>query len=58
MPSEAQKRASERYDAANTIQFKMKLNKTTDADDIDRQNATDNKQGYLKELIRRDIAGK
>ena len=58
MPSEAQKRASERYDAANTIQFKMKLNKTTDADVIDRLNATDNKQGYLKELIRRDIAGK
>lgn len=57
MTSEAQKQANARYDDKHTIQIKMKLNKTTDADVIDRLNAAGNKQGYIKELIRRDIAG-
>lgn len=58
MTSEAKKQANARYDAKATVQVKLKLNKTTDADVIDRLNASGNKQGYIKELIRRDIAGK
>lgn len=55
MISEAKKRASEKYDAANTIQIKIKLNKNTDADIINALNSSENKQGYIKQLIRADI---
>lgn len=55
MASEAQKRATAKYDAANTVQFKIKLNKTTDADIIEHLKAQSNKQGYIKELILQDI---
>lgn len=54
--SEAQKRASAKYDAANTVQFKIKLNKISDADIIEQLKAQSNKQGYIKELIRNDIS--
>lgn len=57
MWTEAQKRAQEKYDANNTIQFKMKLNRGTDKDIIDRLNEVENKQGYIKNLIRQDIKG-
>lgn len=56
MSTDAQKMASAKYDAANTIQFKLKLNKTTDADIIEQLKAQSNKQGYIKELIRNDIS--
>lgn len=56
MASEAQKKASARWDAANTIQVKLKLNKNTDVDIIEKLQSVDNKQGYIKELIRADIA--
>lgn len=55
MTSEAQKQAIRRYDDANTIQIKMKLNRRTDKDIIDKLETVGNKQGYIKELIRRDI---
>lgn len=47
--------AKERYDAKNTKQFKMKLNIKTDADIIKWLEAQDNKQGAIKELIRKEI---
>lgn len=53
--SEAQKRATAKYDAANTVQFKIKLNKTTDAELIEFLKGFDNRQGYLKELILQDM---
>lgn len=53
--SEARKRANAKYDAAHTVQFKMKLNTTTDADVLRRLGEVDNKQGYVKGLIRDDI---
>lgn len=53
--SEAQKRATAKYDAANTVQFKIKLNKTTDAELIEFLKGLDNRQGYLKELILQDM---
>lgn len=47
--------AKERYDAKNTKQFKMKLNIKTDADILNWLDAQDNKQGAVKELIRKAI---
>jgi len=55
MTSEAQKRANAKYDAANTIQVHMKLNKATDADIIERLRTISNVQGYIKALIRKDL---
>lgn len=47
--------AQDRYDKQNTIQIKLKLNKNTDADIIEKLESEPNKQGYIKELIRADI---
>lgn len=55
MSSEAQKKASRKYDEAKTVQFKMKLNKGTDADILEKLDSVPNKQGYIKGLIRSDI---
>lgn len=52
MPS---KEASARWDAENTVQIKMKLNRATDADILARLEEVASKQGYIKELIRKDI---
>ena len=46
----------ERYDAANTVRVQMKLNRRTDADILARLESIENKQGYIKMLIREDIA--
>lgn len=43
-----------RWDRDNTIVITMKLNKKTDADIIEKLNSVDNKQGYIKQLIRED----
>ena len=56
--TDAQKRAVERYDGENTVQIKMKLNIKTDADILQRLSEVGNKQGYIKELIRKDISGR
>ena len=56
--TESQIRASIRYNKENTVQISLKLNRSTDADLIDSLNRISNKQGYIKELIRRDIAKK
>lgn len=53
--SEAQMRANAKYDAKATMQIKMKLNKNTDADIIQKLESVDNKQGYIKALIRADL---
>lgn len=53
--TDAQKRAVRKYDDVNTVQIKMKLNKKTDADVLDRLDEVSNKQGYIKSLIREDI---
>lgn len=54
--TESQIRASIRYNKENTVQISLKLNRSTDADLIDSLNRVTNKQGYIKELIRKDIA--
>ena len=48
--------SSIRYDALNTRQIKMKLNLKTDADILKKLDSVPNKQGYIKMLIRKDIA--
>lgn len=47
--------AKERYDAENTVQIRLKLNKKTDADILQKLEEVGNKQGYIKALIRADI---
>lgn len=45
----------DKYDKANTIQLKLKLNRHTDADIIEFLEASGNKQGTIKALIRSEI---
>lgn len=53
---ETRKYASqEKYDKANTVQFKMKLNRNTDADILEWLDAQPSKQGAIKALIREAI---
>ena len=47
-----------RYDAKNTTRIAIKLNKKTDADILEALECSGNKQGYIKALIRADIAKK
>lgn len=44
------------YDKANTIGVYLKLNKKTDADIIAALETVSNKQGFIKRLIRQEIA--
>ena len=55
MATEAQKRAVAKYDAKNTRKIVLKLNRATDADILKRLDTVDNRQGYIKRLIREDI---
>lgn len=55
MVKESQKRASKKYDALNTCQLILKLNKKTDADILDKLASVPNKQGFIKSLIRDNI---
>lgn len=54
----AEKRAKAKYDENNTIQVKLKLNLNTDKDVIEALERSGNKQGYIKELIRKDLKAK
>ena len=48
--------AKKKWDKANTRKFLLKLNKNTDSDIITRLDKAQSKQGYIKSLIRQDIA--
>lgn len=52
---DSQRRSIAKYDKENTTQIKMKLNNKTDSDIIEHLKKQDNKQGYIKKLIRDDI---
>lgn len=52
--TDAQKRAAAKYDKSHTKGVYIKLNKTTDADILERLQEVGNVQGYIKELIRKD----
>lgn len=56
MTTEAQKRAQKKYDEENKDKWRMihlKLNKETDADVIEKLEASGNIQGFIKEAIRK-----
>ncbi len=48
--------AKERYDAKTAVRISLKLNKGTDADILQQLEKVPSKQGYIKSLIRADIA--
>ena len=52
---EKTERPQERYDRLYSKKYMLKVNKRTEADIIAKLEAVPNKQGYIKELIRRDI---
>ena len=56
--TEAQARATKKYQKNNTRMITIRLNLNTDADIIRRLEEVDSKQGYIKELIRKDMAAK
>lgn len=53
--TDAYKAQQKAYDEQNTVQVKLKLNINTDADILSKLESVPNKQGYIKELIRKDI---
>lgn len=58
MTSEAQKRAQKKYDVNNRDKFKamtFKFNKVSDADVLEKLASVDSMQGYIKNLIRKDM---
>ena len=48
-------RARAKYDAANTRRVSFKFNLKTDKDILEKLDEVENKQGYIKALIRADI---
>lgn len=56
MATEAQGRASTRYNKANTTQVLLRLNLNTERDIIEALDAQPSKAGYIKRLIREDVA--
>ena len=48
--------AKQRYDKAHKVNFALRLTDTTDADIIRQLRSQDSIQGYIKRLIREDIA--
>lgn len=55
MTTEAQKKAKRKYRKLNNKQLNVELNRKTDADILERLDQVENKQGYIKKLIREDI---
>lgn len=49
-------KADTKYKKANIIKVNMSLNRNTDSDILSYIATIENKQGYLKRLIREDIA--
>lgn len=50
-----QKAYIDQYQRANIIQVLIKLNRKTDGDIIKALEQVENRQGYVKELIRKDM---
>lgn len=55
MASKAQIRAVAKYDKNNTTQITLKLNNKTDSDILEYLQKCDNKQGLIKDAIRKHI---
>ena len=56
MASAAQIRANEKYDKVHTTGVYLKLNNETDKDILEYLASVPNRQGYIKQLIRQDMA--
>lgn len=54
--SEKKERPQERWDKLNTKMYHLKVMKTTEQDIIEKLDSVPNKSGYIKSLIRADIA--
>lgn len=54
--SESKETPQQRYDKAHTERLSLKLNKGTDAEILEKLATVPSKQGYIKDLIRADIA--
>ena len=57
MSTKAQQNATAKYDKTHTRQVKLKLNLANDADILAKLDAVENRQGYIKQLIRKDLHG-
>lgn len=57
MATDAQRKANAKYDKTHTQSVMLKLNKQTDADVLGMLESVDNRQGYIKDLIRQDLRG-
>lgn len=55
MSKESQYKASKKYDAKMVVPLYVKLNRKTDADIIGKLEEVPNKQGYVKQAIRKEI---
>lgn len=55
MSTNAQKKASHKYSRKNTKRYAIELNLKTDRDIIKILDSVPNKQGYIKELIKKDL---
>ena len=54
--SQAQRRATEKYQERTSRPVYLRLNKETDADILEKLEKVESMQGYIKRLIREDIA--
>lgn len=54
--TEAQMRATKKYQSANTTQILLKFNNKTDSAILEKLESVPNKQGYVRGLILADIA--
>ena len=52
--TDAQIRANEKWRKANTVSVMFRVNKSTDADVLEKLESVDNKRAYLLGLIRKD----
>lgn len=55
MTTEAQKKARRKYRKTNIRQLNLELNKKTDADVVKKLDQVENMQGYIKNLIKKDM---
>ena len=56
MTTNAQKKASAKYDKENAVVLTFKLNKKTDADILAALETVTNRNGFIKKIIREKIA--
>lgn len=56
MKTPAEIKAINKFNKANTKIYPVRLNFNTDKDIIEKLESVESKQGYIKELIRKDIS--